>query len=139
MSYSAIRTHEIHCGHRVVGHSGFCRNLHGHGYLFEFHCKSSELNELGMVIDFKDIKTKLCFWIEENWDHRMLIWKNDPLLEALQNIDSSVVSVDFNPTAENIAGFIVDMVAPKQLEGTGIICHKCVVYETRKCSVSYEK
>lgn len=76
-------------------------------------------------------------WVEENWDHKMLIWTLDPWLHGLQAIDPSVIAVPFNPTAENLAAFLVDVVGPIQLLGTGIRLSSVTIEETRKCSVSY--
>lgn len=137
--WKAKRYHDISCGHRVHGHEGKCQYLHGHNYRVHFTCQG-ELDSVGRVIDFSDIKSRLCMWLEKNWDHKMLIWDNDPLLPRLQEIDPhGVVSVPFNPTAENIAKHLVDVVGPNELEGTGIVLVHCEIDETRKCSASFEK
>jgi 6-pyruvoyltetrahydropterin/6-carboxytetrahydropterin synthase len=92
------------------------------------------------VIDFSVIKEKLCMWIENEFDHKTLIWKNDPMLQALQEISrESIVVVPFNPTAENIAEHLVTEIAPALLEDTGIILLECRVEETRKCSAVYRR
>jgi len=137
LSFEAIRYHDFSAGHRVYKHESKCAHLHGHNYRVHFHCAGG-LDEVGRVIDFSAIKELLCEWLEANWDHKMLIWDNDPWLQALSGIDPSIVAVPFNPTAENMARYLVEMVAPKQLEGTGVRLVKCVVEETRKCSVAYE-
>jgi 6-pyruvoyltetrahydropterin/6-carboxytetrahydropterin synthase len=135
--YQITRTHEIHCGHRVCGHDGKCRNLHGHAYVIHFTCEADSLDPLGRVIDFSVIKSLLCQWLEDTWDHRMLIWKHDPMLEALRAIDPSVVAVPFNPTAENIAAYLVTQVGPDLLAGTGVRLVRVQVDETSKCSAAY--
>lgn len=136
----AKRYHDICAGHRVVGHEGKCKNLHGHNYRFHFEVESKTgLDDVGRVIDFSVIKEKLAMWLEENWDHRMLIWINDPMCGFLEEIDDEVVVVSFNPTAENIAQFFTDVVAPVQLCGTGCKLTSLTVEETRKCSVTYLK
>jgi 6-pyruvoyltetrahydropterin/6-carboxytetrahydropterin synthase len=131
---TANRYHDISCGHRVVGHEGKCRHLHGHNYRIHFVCAAPQLDGIGRVIDFSVIKAKLCAWLEDVWDHKMLIWHDDPLLPELQKIDPSVVVVPFNPTAENIGQHLIQEVAPDLLHGTGVSLIKCVVEETRKCS-----
>ena len=133
----AERYHDISCGHRVVGHEGKCRHLHGHNYRVHFSCESDQLDEVGRVVDFSVIKEKLCMWLEDNWDHRMLISTNDPMLPALKELDPSVVEVPFNPTAENIAFFLVQTIGPVALKGTGVRLVQVRVDETRKCSVLY--
>ena len=57
---NAVRHHDICMGHRVVGHEGKCKNLHGHNYRFTFYCESEELDSIGRVIDFSCIKNSLC-------------------------------------------------------------------------------
>jgi 6-pyruvoyltetrahydropterin/6-carboxytetrahydropterin synthase len=134
MIITAQRYHDISCGHRVVGHEGKCRHLHGHNYRIHFKCRADQLDSIGRVIDFGVIKSALCMWLEDAWDHRMLIWEQDPLLEKLKHLDPSVVAVPFNPTAENIAAHLVNVVAPLRLSGTGVTLTACTVDETYKCS-----
>lgn len=134
------RTHEIHCGHRVVGHEGYCRRLHGHSYIFEFTCQADNngLDDLGRVIDFAVIKDKLCMWLENNWDHRTLIWYNDPMLDGIQEVAGAdaIVAVPFNPTAENIGSYLVTVIGPQQLADTGVTLISVKVNETSKCSAT---
>ena len=137
----AERYHDISCGHRVVGHEGKCQNLHGHNYrvFFEIEADGDEpLDQVGRVLDFSVIKSLLCAWLEERWDHKMLIWDQDPMLSALLEIDKTICVVPFNPTAENLAWFLVEMVGPLLLENTGTKLVRCKVEETRKCSAIYE-
>lgn len=134
----AIRYHDISCGHRVYGHENKCKYLHGHNYRIHFHCVG-DLDNIGRVIDFGEIKARLCMWLEDNYDHKFLVWERDPLSNTKgYDFEHSVVVVPYNPTAENIAKYLVEVVAPKQLDGTGITLEKCIVEETRKCSASYE-
>lgn len=132
------RYHDISCGHRVVGHENKCKYLHGHNYRFHFTVTAKELDKLGRVLDFGVIKSKLCMWLEENYDHKMLIWEEDNMLEALLKIArTSVYLVKFNPTAENIAEDFCKNIAPKLLAGTGCELIKLTIEETRKCSATY--
>ena len=135
--HTITRTHEICCGHRVYGHESKCAHLHGHNYLFELTC-AGELDALGRVIDFSVVKATLCQWLEDNWDHKMLLWDQDPALEVLLRHDLSVRGVPFNPTAENIARHFSEALAPLLLAGTGVRLVCCRVWETAKCSATYE-
>jgi 6-pyruvoyltetrahydropterin/6-carboxytetrahydropterin synthase len=135
--WSAHRYHDISCGHRVFGHENKCAHLHGHNYRVHFDC-AGELDAVGRVIDFSVIKSQLCMWLEDNYDHRFLVWRGDPWSEMLQQIDrDGVVLVPYNPTAENIAQYLVEHIAPQQLEGTGVRLIACCVEETRRCSATY--
>ncbi|MCA5004228.1 6-pyruvoyl trahydropterin synthase family protein [Sphingobacterium bovistauri] len=137
---TAERYHDISCGHRVVGHEGKCRFLHGHNYRIHFEVEAQKLDNIGRVLDFSVIKEKLCMWLEDHYDHKFLIWENDPLLEDLKMLTAeSLVIVPFNPTAENIAQHLVEVIAPLQLEGTGCELIRCKVEETQKCSATYKK
>lgn len=155
MTHRASRYHDISCGHRVVGHEAKCRHLHGHNYRITFNCESEYLDRVGRVIDFTDIKTKLCMWVEDHWDHKFLVWENDDLVRRVSQLASdmaadnskdrrdnatlqeSLVWLPFNPTAENMAQYLVEVVGPLQLQGTGIRLVSCIVEETRKCSASF--
>lgn len=148
---TANRYHDIHCGHRVVGHEGKCQHLHGHGYRIHFYCEADKLDTVGRVIDFSVIKEKLCMWLEDNWDHKFLAWDKDQVMQtvftaldtarfndSLNAMEESIVWVPFNPTAENMAEWLLKVVAPAQLQHTGVKVTKVIIEETRKCSVTCE-
>lgn len=138
MPYSITRYHDFCAGHRVHGHESKCAHLHGHNYRAHFTCKPIEgLDDLGRVIDFSVVKSQLCEWLEENWDHRFLVWKEDPLASYLLEVDDKVWVAPFNPTAENMAKYLVDIVGPEVLGGTGCYLHEVTLDETRKCSATY--
>lgn len=137
MPWQAKRYHDISCGHRVFQHESKCAHLHGHNYRVHFTCEAEELDNIGRVIDFSDMKSRLCMWLEDHWDHKTLIWENDPWAKELPEIDPTIVIVPFNPTAENIAQHLVEAIGPQQLAGTGIKLVHCDVEETRKCSASF--
>lgn len=202
---TATRFHDFSCGHRVVGHEGKCRFMHGHNYRVHFTLSASPglvhppvpgftprhndlgLDSVGRVLDFSVIKSKVCQWLEDNWDHKFLAWEEDKMLTALQRLSrlsvlaahkvadsgpvdigssvyltggvvlakdakqmmldldllsdlllTSVVWVSFNPTAENMAGYLLDLANDELLDGTGCRMVKVVVEETRKCSATAE-
>lgn len=167
MSYTVIRSHEICAGHRVVGHESKCRHLHGHNYKFHFKvapkvpyavmheaefASLKQLDDVGRVIDFSVVKTTLCQWLEDNWDHKFLHWEKDPLIKALQvdcdlcdeatghdvrDFDNSLVSLPFNPTAENLAAYMVNVIGPQLLDEHGVQLVECTIEETSKCHVNY--
>lgn len=137
---TATRFHDISCGHRVSGHENKCRHLHGHNYRIHFTIVMpiKETDHIGRVMDFSVIKEKLCHWLEENYDHKFLIWEHDEMAESLRQISpDSVVIVPYNPTAENMAKYICEVVAIEQLAGTGCVLKECIVEETRKCKATY--
>lgn len=149
------RTHAICMGHRVCGHESKCAHLHGHNYRFHFTCEADELDSVGRVVDFSVIKDTLCAWLENEWDHKFLFWEHDETARALSTAvalagfdsllgrqaedmwDDSIVWVNFNPTAENIAAHMVEVVGPRLLSGMGVRLVSVTVDETDKCSASY--
>ena len=141
--YTVERYHDISCGHRVVGHESKCRFLHGHNYRIHFVCiAKSGLDEIGRVIDFGDIKKRLCQWLEDHWDHRFLLWDADIEMNSMDQVldkGFGLLRVPFNPTAEKMAQYLVEIVGPLQLAGTGIVLHQVRIEETRKCSATYTR
>lgn len=134
----ATRYHDISAGHRVFGHESKCRHLHGHNYRIHFEVRADNLDAVGRVMDFSVIKTRLCMWLEDNWDHKFLLFDEDTAIRELVVFIDDIVPLPFNPTAENMAKYLVQVIGPKQLEGTGCTLVKCIVEETRKCSASFE-
>lgn len=130
------RYHDISCGHRVHGHESKCAHLHGHNYRFTFECQGP-CDAVGRVIDFSVIKETLCQWLEDHWDHRFLIWEEDPLADALAALDATVVKLPVNPTAENLACLMSEK-SVELLAGTGVRVISIEVEETRKCSASWK-
>ena len=100
------------------------------------------------MIDFGVIKELLCEWREENWDHKTLLCDLDPIAGILRDgfswstalesfMSDSIVEVPFNPTAENMAQYLVDVIGPELLKGTEVQLISVTVDETRKCSATY--
>jgi 6-pyruvoyltetrahydropterin/6-carboxytetrahydropterin synthase len=139
---TATRFHDFSAGHRVHGHESKCSNLHGHNYRVTFTCQAHKLDSVGRVIDFSVIKTELCDWLEDNWDHNFLLWeKDDSVIAQLLNCSHGffgVIRVPFNPTAENMASHLLQ-VGNRLLNPKGIQVVKVVVEETRKCSAAAER
>jgi len=136
----AVRYHDISVGHRVCRHESKCANLHGHNYRIHFVVQQENpesVDAVGRVLDFSVIKSKLCMWLENHWDHKFLIWERDPLATILKKADSTVIWSSFNPTAENMAKFLVQIVGPEQLLGTGCVLVAVKVEETAKCAATY--
>src|SRR5262245_1237278 len=116
-------------GHRVYGHESKCANVHGHSYKAEIEA-SAELDQLGRVIDFSVLKERIGGWLDSNLDHAFIAWGNDPLVDQLPQTKLYVMPT--NPTAENIAGHLLD-VCPVLLEGTGVTVTRVVIHETENC------
>jgi len=104
--YRVTRLIDFCYGHRLLDYAGKCKNLHGHNGRLEVVIEKPALDRLGMVVDFDEIKSKLRTWVEEELDHKTLLYSRDPLLKVLQDAGELVVAMDANPTAENIAALV---------------------------------
>jgi 6-pyruvoyltetrahydropterin/6-carboxytetrahydropterin synthase len=138
----AVRRINFCAGHRIAGHETKCRHLHGHNFQVFFHAQAAAgLDSIGRVIDFSVLKHKLGTWIEDNWDHGFLLWDQD--VEAIAALKllagQKLFLMRQNPTAENIAATLMNDVAPKLLEGTGVSVEKVVVWETENCFAEIER
>lgn len=101
---------EISAAHKLsLSYASKCSEMHGHNWILIVECKAAELNADGMVTDFSHIKHQ----VEHMLDHSVL---NEVL--------------PFNPTAENIARWVVDNVPN---------CFRCEVQESQGNSAIYEK
>ena len=137
---TATRYHDFSTGHRVYGHESKCAHLHGHNYRIHLTVEAEQLDTVGRVMDFSVIKTLLAEWLEENWDHKFLVWEKDPFASTLKTLDTDgTVIVNFNPTAENMGQYLIDIVGPAQLVDTGVTLVNVDIEETRKCSVKVSK
>ena len=101
-------------GHRLADDPGKCGHLHGHNARAEIVLEAAELDGRDMVADFADVDRMMKAWIDDNLDHRMLLQRDDPLVEILQGAGEPVFLMDANPTAEVIARLL--FVKARELE-----------------------
>jgi len=122
-------------GHRVQGHENKCRNLHGHNYVVFFEARAQQLDSLGRVIDFSVLKMKLGGWIDENWDHGFVLGESDHQAHtAIGGLAAQKIYImPTNPTAENMAEYLLRKVGPRQLAGTGVELCRVTLWETENC------
>ncbi|MEF8800456.1 MAG: 6-pyruvoyl tetrahydropterin synthase family protein [Halolamina sp.] len=86
----------ISSGHRIQDHDGKCSRPHGHNYEIAVTV-TGQLTDEGWVVDKSDVTD-----IIDEWDHRFLLERGDPLIEAFEEAGdgNAVVVIDHPPTAE---------------------------------------
>lgn len=106
--YYVTKRMEIAGSHSLkLSYESKCENLHGHNWIVTVFCRAQELNKDGMVIDFKYLKEKIHGYLDHGNFNELL---------------------PFNPTAENIARWIVDQIPE---------CYKATVQESEDNIATY--
>lgn len=104
--YRASVIHEFVAGHRLWGPDISCQYPHGHTFRAEVSAWSSAITDVGMVVDFDELRSAIANWINENWDHSFLVNSKDyEMVQALSTLsEARVVTFEQeNPTAEVLA------------------------------------
>lgn len=108
--YFVKKTIEISACHKLaLSYESKCTNLHGHNWVVTVYCKAKELNDCGMVVDFKHIKSKVHDYLDHGNFNELL---------------------PFNPTAENIARWVCEQVPH---------CYRVDVEESSNNTATYIK
>ncbi len=108
----------ISVGHRQWRDNGHCAWVHGYGRYIQFTFEG-DLDERQWVMDFGDLKD-VKQWLEEQWDHRVMIASDDPQLEKLKEMhDLSIMNINimdvdkgWGPGIEASCKFVYDHVQP---------------------------
>lgn len=148
---------EFDSGHRVLNHEGKCANLHGHRYVAEITVSALGLDDIGRVVDFSLIKSLVGKWIDDNWDHNILLNESDPLYQCYMNPvllrhgDGGIQAGDVffnkepflipngkNPTAEVMAEILFN-IACELLIIHGITVERVRLYETPNCWADFSR
>ena len=100
--------------HRLRHYNGECERLHGHNWKVQVSVAAKELNDLGMVIDFKDLKAE-----------------TKKLMDILDHeyINEIPPFTEINPTTENICKFLFDELS-KTVNTDRVRVSKIAVWES---------
>ncbi|MCC6220985.1 MAG: 6-carboxytetrahydropterin synthase [Deltaproteobacteria bacterium] len=130
--FTAVQRIDFVAGHRLMNHQGGCASVHGHNYTAYLHIAAPELDDQDMVVDFYDIKKDFLEWIERNWDHAFICNAEDKtVLELLSALPKQkIFTLVGNPTAENLANFLLREVGPTVMRNQKAKLNKVVLYET---------
>ncbi len=112
---------DFSAAHLLRGYQGPCSRLHGHNWKIEVIVKATQLDSIGMGLDFADIK-KATKELIGKLDHRNL---ND-----IAPFDS------INPTAENVSAYLYTELS-KTINTTLIKVDAITLWETERACVTY--
>ncbi len=154
MRHIITRRLEFDAAHRVLGHETKCKHLHGHRYRAEVTFEAG-LDNLGRVIDFGVVKELVGQWIDNHWDHNILLHPSDPLAIWYMNEDKGeggdqdilidevfekppyLMPTGRNPTAENIAEALFFQSVLLLKDKPHVTVLKVRIYETPNCWADY--
>ena len=122
-SYKLKTITEFASAHTLRDYPGACSRMHGHNWKVELEVVASSLDDMGMAVDFKKMKT-VANEVGDVLDHRYL---ND--IEPFTNI---------NPTAENIAAYMYHEISTR-LNSDTIKVFALTLWETDRASVRYSE
>ena len=108
--------------HQLRGYKGKCENLHGHNYKIEIYARGSELDNIGLLVDFVELKAAADD-VVQYLDHR--------------NINELDPFVELQPSAENLAKYILERVASK-VGDERVQIYKVRCFETPTSVATYQ-
>lgn len=141
MGIEITRRYELDMGHRVPGHEGKCRRVHGHRYVVLATVTGAVQGdgleaEAGMVLDFGHLKEAMAATLEQ-FDHQLVLWDGDPLATMLiDRVDPSMchpIRIPVVPTAERLAEFWGVMIQERLPDPEAIRVTRVEVRETPNC------
>ena len=109
-------------GHALRNYRGKCENVHGHNYRCQVTLQGAELDPVGLLVDFVELK-KVVHAVLDRMDHQ---WLNEfPPFDVL------------NPSAENMAKYIYDEVCAGLKSRDGVCVGSIRLWETDTASATY--
>ena len=132
--YTVTTEQSFDSAHFLAGYKGKCKNIHGHRWRVLIKVGSEQLEDDGMVVDFKKLKRDLKE-MAEYFDHCFIIEKDSlkpGTQQALLEEGFRIVEVAFRPTAEHFSKYFYDKMSEK-----GYAVQEAIVYETPNNCASY--
>ncbi len=119
--YELMVEAQFAAAHQLRGYKGKCENLHGHNWRVQVVVNVERLNEIGLGIDFNELK-KIT---------------ND----AISALDHSVLNdifpfTEINPSSENIAKWLYDSINKKMID-KDVGVSSVTVWESETASATY--
>lgn len=117
MSWEIDKTFEFCYGHRVWSQQlndkfsddlkCACRHLHGHEGKVQVFLFGEELNDTGMVTDFRHLEWLKKF-INTTIDHQFILDKHDPLYDKLVGSNTALIPI-YTPDTNHVVGYKIDL------------------------------
>ena len=120
--YELIVESEFSAAHRLREYRGACERLHGHNWRVELAVEGEKLNELGMVMDFRELK-KILGEVLGQFDH---VFLNE--LPAFR---------EENPTTENVGRIVFEECNRRMPPGVRV--RSVAVWESPRCGSRYSR
>jgi len=123
---------EFAAAKRLLGYEGKCAFLHGYRHAIEASFSAENLNDAGMAVDFYAVRKLLQDWVDENWDHNLILNAKDKELgDSIEKITSQkIFYLAENPTAENMAEYLFQKICPELIKDyIGLKCVKLRLYD----------
>ena len=121
--------------HTLYEYDGLCRNIHGHSYNLEVTLLGEPGNRPGhpkdgMVMDFSELKDLVKSRIVSRFDHALMVNRQipDEQKNLLKKTTDRLIEVEFQPTSENIATYIAQIL--QQHLPAGVTLFSIRLYET---------
>ena len=121
--YEVMIEEEFSAAHALRGYRGKCENMHGHNWKVEVYVRGEQLDQVGMLVDFKALKAAT---------RRVMKYLDHRNLNELKPFDD-----EMNPSSEHLAGFILHKVAEEISDGR-VTVYKVRVWETPSTCATYE-
>ena len=118
--YELIVEDTFAAAHNLRDYEGDCEKLHGHNWRVQVVLASEELDECGMMLDFRELKGALTAVLQP-LDHEYLN-ELPPFREA-------------NPTTENLARHVAEELGQKLPRR--ILIRRVTCWESERCGASY--
>jgi len=110
--------------HYINNYSGKCSRLHGHNWKVEVNIYGSQLDELGMLIDFRDVKAAV---------NKIMVKLDHYCLNEIEPFST------INPTAENIAKYIYEQLRETREFDQNVKLRSVKVWESLNSAAAYSQ
>ncbi|HEX6901458.1 MAG TPA: 6-carboxytetrahydropterin synthase QueD [Thermoanaerobaculia bacterium] len=122
--FTIFKDFHFSAAHAIRGHTRGCQNLHGHNYRVRVHLRAERLDELGMVLDFADLKAMMRE-IVGPFDHQVI--------NEIPPFDER------NTTAELLSQYVYEEVERRLADQDRVRVARVEVWETETSCAVYER